>query len=112
MTVTRYCDELWRRPFDLAQPPAELITVHDRKPDVEERDLRWVLPRHGECARTIVRDVDLVAELAQRFGEQERGVLVVVDHEHAERPDPGEYERAAVVAALRRPRVRVARKLD
>ena len=65
----------------LAKPACELVPVHAGKPDVEQRD-RWHLgPGELERGWRILRGHHLVTEMSQQLGEQDPGIVVVVDDE-------------------------------
>ena len=61
----------------------QLVAVHHRQADVEDRDVRAQLRRHLQRRRGVERDARVVAFLHEHFGEHLRRVFVVVDDEDA-----------------------------
>ena len=58
------------------QPPSELVAVHHRKADVEQRDLGRECSSHRERRRAVVRDRDLVADPLEHLAQQLGGVTL------------------------------------
>ena len=67
----------------VAQSFRQLEAVHDRQADIQECDIRLKRAYPGQGCRPIVCNDHLVPEGAQGVGERGRGVLVVVDEQHA-----------------------------
>ncbi|HUQ53114.1 MAG TPA: hypothetical protein VM692_12895 [Gammaproteobacteria bacterium] len=68
------------------EPPRDLVAVHLRQPDVDERDLGVQALRHLERGAAAVCRGDLVAFQLEQHRERVRCVGAVVDDENAARP--------------------------
>ena len=67
----------------LAKFSRQLVAIHYRQADVDQRDRRLELGRHGEGARPVERNLHVVPEQAERLGESEGAIRVVVHDQNA-----------------------------
>ena len=67
----------------------ELVAVHERQADIEERHLWLEVARERERGGTVVGDAYLMSLQCEELGQQVGRVLVVVDDQHALAPMAG-----------------------
>ena len=89
----------------LSQPCSQLVAVHHRKPDIEDRELGPELARDLERRGRIGGRSHVVANRGERIAKEQQRVLVVIDHEHATRVGGAHEDGARRLAELRRQRL-------
>src|SRR5262249_51484239 len=67
----------------LAEALRELVSIHDRETEIQERDARVESLGDAERGRAIVRHLDDIAERLERVLQRQDGVFVVIDDEDA-----------------------------
>ena len=72
-----------REAIEGAQPSRELVAIHHRQANVEDREIR--MERRGglERTRAVARRLHDESQPAERLGQQHQGVAIVIDDEDA-----------------------------